>query len=75
MRTGDLLGSGTISGVGATEKGAFVEATEGGKFPVKLEGGDERTYLEDGDEIVTRGISGKESSYVGFGDFAGKIVG
>ena len=54
--TGDLLGSGTILGTTATEKGAFVEATEGGKSPVKLEGGEERTYLEDGDEIVIRGL-------------------
>ena len=74
MRTGDLLGSGTISGLEVAERGALLEMNGNGKIPIKLEGGEERMFLEDGDEVVIRGICGQKGAYVGFGDCAGKIV-
>ncbi len=55
LRTGDLFGSGTISGAGRDQRGSFLELSWGGKEPFALDvwpGG--RTFLEDGDEVVLR---------------------
>ncbi|OAX76944.1 fumarylacetoacetase [Emergomyces africanus] len=74
MRTGDLLGSGTISGDKPGTLGSLLENTDGGKNPIKLVDGSERVFLQDGDEVILRGACGKEGSYVGFGDCAAVIL-
>jgi len=74
MRTGDLLGSGTISGTEPQTQGSLLEQIQGGKFPLKLNGGEERRFLEDGDTITIRGWSGKGAGLVGFGDCSGTIL-
>ncbi|KAL2022452.1 hypothetical protein VTK56DRAFT_5281 [Thermocarpiscus australiensis] len=73
MRTGDLLGSGTISGPGAGEKGSLLEMTEGGKRDVLLYGMDARTFLKDGDIVTLRGFCGTEGARVGFGGCVGRV--
>ncbi|KAK2811213.1 hypothetical protein FQN50_002310 [Emmonsiellopsis sp. PD_5] len=74
MNTGDLLGSGTISGSVAGTLGSLLENTNGGKNPIKLADGSERVFLQDGDEVVLQGKCGTEGSYVGFGDCAAVIT-
>lgn len=54
LRTGDLLGSGTISGPAADQRGSLLELTWNGSEPLLL-GETERTFLADGDEVVLRG--------------------
>ncbi|KAJ5189422.1 Fumarylacetoacetase [Penicillium cf. griseofulvum] len=73
LRTGDLLGSGTISGKEAKTQGSFLEQTNG-KVPLKLADGSERMFLEDGDTVTLRGMAGTEGNYVGFGDCVGTIL-
>ena len=73
LRTGDLLGSGTISGTEAKTQGSFLEQTNG-KVPLKLADGSERMFLEDGDTVTLRGMAGTEGNYVGFGDCVGTIL-
>lgn len=73
LRTGDLLGSGTISGTDPKAVGSFLEQTNG-KNPLKLADGSERMFLEDGDTVILRGMAGTEGSYVGFGDCVGTIL-
>ncbi|KMU83762.1 fumarylacetoacetate hydrolase FahA [Coccidioides immitis H538.4] len=68
MNTGDLLGSGTISGKEPGMYGSLLENTNGGKVAIKLADGTERKFLEDGDEVTLRGFAGQEGGYVGFGD-------
>jgi fumarylacetoacetase len=46
LRTGDLLGSGTISGPGEDERGSLIELGWNGAT---------RSFLADGDEVVLRG--------------------
>ncbi len=58
LRTGDLYGSGTISGPAVEQRGSLLELTWNGSQPLDLEAGRTRTYLEDGDEVVMRGVSG-----------------
>ncbi len=55
LRTGDLLGSGTISGPGRGEHGSLVELSRNGAEAVELGDGSTRTFLLDGDEVVLRG--------------------
>lgn len=73
MRTGDLLGSGTISGPDNGTEGSLLEQTQGGKNPIKLQDGQERKFLEDGDTLAIRGWTGEEGALIGFGEVSGKI--
>ncbi|KAJ3540455.1 hypothetical protein NM208_g5058 [Fusarium decemcellulare] len=75
LQTGDLLGSGTISGLEAGTQGSLLEQTQGGKAPVQLEGGEERKFLQDGDTITIKGWAGAaDDGLVGFGECSGTIL-
>ncbi|QYS97886.1 Fumarylacetoacetase [Trichoderma simmonsii] len=74
LRTGDLFGSGTISGTEPKSQGSLLEQIQGGTVPMKLEGDEERKFLEDGDTITIKGWSGEEGSLVGFGECSGTIL-
>jgi fumarylacetoacetase len=58
LRTGDLFGSGTISGPRRDERGSLLELSWNGAEPIALDDGSTRTFLEDGDEVVLRGSGG-----------------
>lgn len=78
MQTGDLLGSGTISGTtignGDGEFGSLLEMNQGGKKEIMLAGMDVRKFLKDGDTVTIRGICGDEDgALVGFGECVGTI--
>ena len=73
MRTGDLLGSGTISGPSDGERGCMLEMSEGGKKDIMLCGMNTRTYLKDGDVVSFRGRCGEPGQRVGFGHCDGRI--
>lgn len=75
MRTGDLLGSGTISGPSMREKGSFLELSEGGKKDIMLYGMDVRRFLKDGDTVIIRGTCGSPGARVGFGECLGRVLG
>ncbi|OCT51576.1 Fumarylacetoacetase [Cladophialophora carrionii] len=75
MATGDLLGSGTISGTETGTEGSLLECSKGGKETIKLNGGVERKFLEDGDVVTIYGVCGsEESGLVGFGECSGEIL-
>ncbi|KAI0399771.1 hypothetical protein F4802DRAFT_587907 [Xylaria palmicola] len=73
MNTGDLLGSGTISGPDPRESGSLLELSKGGKEDIMLYGMDVRRFLKDGDTITIRGSCGRPGQRVGFGECAGRI--
>ncbi|WET77280.1 fumarylacetoacetase [Amycolatopsis sp. QT-25] len=73
-RTGDLYGSGTISGPEKRQRGAFLELSWGGKEPLTVKG-EERTFLLDGDEVVITGTApGANGSRIGFGEVRGRVL-
>jgi fumarylacetoacetase len=73
-RTGDLFASGTVSGPGKDQRGAFIELTWGGREPVTVAGA-ERTFLEDGDEVaLTATAPAADGSRIGFGEARGRVV-
>jgi fumarylacetoacetase len=75
LRTGDLLGSGTLSGPAPESAGAMIELTQGGKHSIKLPGGEQRTFVEDGDELTMRGRCSRDGfATIGFGEAAGFVL-
>lgn len=74
MCTGDLLGSGTISGPDRSSCGSLLEITWGGKEPVALPDGVTRTFIEDNDTITLRGYCQGEGHRLGFGECTGKVL-
>jgi fumarylacetoacetase len=75
LQTGDLLGSGTLSGPEPAQAGALIELTQGGKLPVTLADGSQRTFLQDGDEVVMRGwCEAPGAARIGFGECRATIL-
>ncbi|NDW02246.1 fumarylacetoacetase [Salipiger sp. PrR002] len=74
MRTGDLLGSGTISGATPGSRGSLLEMSWGGKEPLELPGGATRSFLEDGDTLTLRGAAQGNGYRIGFGACSGKVL-
>ena len=75
LRTGDLFGSGTVSGPQRDQYGSMIELTWAGRDPLVLPDGSSRAWLEDGDEIViTASAPGPDGSRIGFGDVHGQII-
>jgi fumarylacetoacetase len=74
MDTGDLLGSGTISGLTPDSLGSLLEMTEGGKAPITLETGETRSFIEDGDTFTLSGFAQGQGFRIGFGECTGKIL-
>ncbi len=73
MRTGDLLGSGTISGAPAHARGSLLELSWGGKEPISV-GGTTRSFLEDGDRLTLYGAAEGDGYRIGFGACTGKVL-
>ncbi|RVV97530.1 fumarylacetoacetase [Mesobaculum littorinae] len=73
MRTGDLLGSGTISGDTPDACGSLLEMTWGGQTPLDL-GGESRTFIQDGDILTLKGHAQGDGYRVGFGACTGRIL-
>lgn len=74
MNTGDLLGSGTISGPEKDQYGSLLELTWGGKEPLTLDSGETRRFIEDGDTVTLAGWARGEGYRIGFGVCTGKIL-
>ena len=73
MTTGDLLGSGTISGLTKDSRGSLLELSWGGKEPIAIAGGT-RSFIEDHDTLTLRGWCKGEGYIIGFGDCVGKVT-
>jgi fumarylacetoacetase len=75
LQSGDLFGTGTLSGPTLDQAGALLEITEGGKSPITLANGQTRTFLEDGDEVTLRGwCQHQKEPRIGFGTCIGRVL-
>ena len=76
LSSGDLLGTGTLSGPMPGQGGSLLELTQGGKRPVTLPGGEQRTFLLDGDTVILRGRCERAGfAPLGFGECVGQVGG
>ncbi|MFF9817057.1 fumarylacetoacetase [Streptomyces sp. NPDC014006] len=74
LRTGDLYGSGTVSGPEPGQRGSLLELTWNGQEPLELPDG-KRTFLEDGDVVtLSAWAPGPDGVRVGLGEVTGRIV-
>jgi fumarylacetoacetase len=74
MNTGDLLGSGTISGPTRESRGSLLELSWGGKEPIRLADGSERRFIEDHDTLTLRGQAAGDGYTIGFGECSGQVL-
>ena len=74
VNSGDMMGSGTISGPTPDSFGSMLELTWGGKNPLVLNEGSQRTFINDNDTVTIRGFCMNEEVRIGFGDCEGKII-
>ncbi|MFJ2259985.1 fumarylacetoacetase [Streptomyces sp. NPDC087844] len=74
LRTGDLYGSGTVSGASGRELGSLLELTWNGRDALELPFG-KRTFLEDGDVVtLTAWAPGPHGTRVGLGEVTGRVT-
>ncbi len=74
LATGDLLGTGTLSGPEPGQGGSLLELTQGGRQPLRLSNGEVRAFLEDGDTVILRGSCRREGwRRIGFGECRGTV--
>tara|TARA_R110002110_G_scaffold20015_9_gene81943 strand:- start:2519 stop:3775 length:1257 start_codon:yes stop_codon:yes gene_type:complete len=73
MNSGDLLGSGTISGPDKSEYGSLMELSWAGRDPFTLDTGETRTFIEDNDTLILRGGAKGDGYQIGFGTCEGTI--
>jgi fumarylacetoacetase len=74
MRTGDLLGSGTVSGPTEDCFGSLLELSWGMTRPLRLDTGETRFFLEDGDCLTLGGYADGGDYRIGFGDCTGCVL-
>ena len=74
VNSGDLMGSGTISGPTEDSFGSMLELSWGGKKPLKLDNGTERKFIEDNDTVIMRGYCKNDNVRIGFGEVTSKLL-
>ena len=75
LASGDLLGTGTLSGAAAGQAGSLLELTNGGKSPLRLSNGEVRTWLDDGDSVILRASCTRDGARrLGFGECRGTVL-
>ncbi len=75
LEVGDLIGSGTVSGLEKGSWGSLLELSARGCEPIELPSGEKRGFIEDGDEIIFRGFAEKPGyPRLGFGECRAVIL-
>ena len=74
VNSGDMMGSGTISGSTENSFGSMLELTWGGKNPLKMSDGTERKFINDGDTVIMKGYCQNDQVRIGFGEVSTKLL-
>ncbi|MEW5675735.1 fumarylacetoacetase [Flavobacterium enshiense] len=74
INSGDMMGSGTISGPTEDSFGSMLELTWGGKNPIPMKDGSERKFINDGDTVIIRGYCVNDTVRIGFGEVSSKLL-
>ena len=69
LQTGDLLGTGTLSGAGPAQSGSMLELSEDGKQPICLPNGERRAFILDDDTVIFTATCERDGfRRIGFGE-------
>ncbi|UUC45041.1 fumarylacetoacetase [Flavobacterium cerinum] len=74
VNSGDMMGSGTISGSTEDSFGSMLELTWGGKNPLQMSDGSERKFINDGDTVIMKGFCQNDTVRIGFGEVSSKLL-
>ncbi len=74
VNSGDMMGSGTISGPTPDSFGSMLELTWGGKNPIVLKDGTERKFINDYDTVIMKGFCQNSNVRIGFGEVSSKLL-
>ncbi|WP_366183692.1 fumarylacetoacetase [Flavobacterium ovatum] len=74
VNSGDMMGSGTISGPTQDSYGSMLELTWGGKNPIQLNDGTERKFINDNDTVIMNGFCKNSQVQIGFGEVKTKLL-
>jgi len=74
INSGDMMGSGTISGPTPDSYGSMLELSWRGENPVKLKDGSERKFIQDNDTVIMRGYCEGKDRRIGFGEVSTKLL-
>ena len=74
VNSGDMMGSGTISGAEPASFGSMLELTWSGKNPIKLNDGTERKFINDNDTVIMTGFCENKEVRIGFGEVSTKLL-
>lgn len=74
VNSGDMMGSGTISGPTPDSYGSMLELSWMGTKPLQLNNGSQRTFIEDNDTIIMKGYCEKGDFRIGFGEVSSKLL-
>lgn len=74
VNSGDMMGSGTISGPTEDSFGSMLELTWAGQKPIKMNDGTERRFINDGDTVTIRGFCENQKVRIGFGEVCSKLL-
>ena len=74
VNSGDMMGSGTISGKTPDSYGSMLELTWRGEKPITLSDGTERKFINDNDTVILKGYCKNNYVRIGFGECRSKLL-
>ena len=75
LETGDVLGTGTLSGPEPGQCGSMLELSAGGKQPVQLPNGESRAFILDGDTVIFTAACRRDGfRRIGFGECRATVI-
>lgn len=74
VNSGDMMGSGTISGKTPDSYGSMLEITWAGKKPIEMNDGSQRKFINDNDTVIIRGFCKNDNVRIGFGECSSKLL-
>jgi fumarylacetoacetase len=74
INSGDMMGSGTISGPTEDSFGSMLELTWGGKNPIKMADDSDRKFINDNDTVILKGFCKNDQIRIGFGEVSTKLL-
>lgn len=74
VNSGDMMGSGTISGSTPDSYGSMLELSWQGTKSIQLKNNKQRKFIEDNDTVILKGYCEKNGTRIGFGKVETKLL-